>query len=128
MSYQPRPTSHIRGPSLANLQDGPSAPHPTLVARVNEKKVELESLLQLKSLSAELAKQMEDLDAQLRVLSNGTEAVAAVLSNWNNVLRAIHMASQGVSGLAGAQNGGQESAPGSRLPVILVRIPTKKEG
>lgn len=81
-----------------------------LQQRINEKKVELENLKQLRDLSAGLAGQMEQLEEKLGTLSNGTEgmqqsidwcrqcrssslAVAAVLSNWHNVLRAIHMAS-----------------------------------
>lgn len=83
-----------------------------LVARINEKRAELESLKQLRDLSAGLATQMQTLEEKLLTLSDGTEgllrlathlnmntdndfgiAVAAVLSNWHNVLRAINMAS-----------------------------------
>ena len=127
MSYHPRPTSHIRGPSLANLQNGPSVPHPTLVARVNEKKAELTNLLQSRDLSGSLAKQMEELEAQLKVLSNGTEAVAVVLSNWNSVLRAIHMAGQGLADATREPSTGDDAVPAQRLPQTLVRIPTNKE-
>jgi len=64
-----------------------------LQARIDEKKAELESLQQLRDLSAGLAGQMQQLEEKLATLSSGTEAVAAVMGNWNNVLRAIHMAS-----------------------------------
>lgn len=83
-----------------------------LVARINEKKAELENLKQLRDLSGGLAAQMQALEEKLSTLSEGTEgrtplsrwclpksdngyatAVAAVLSNWHNVLRAINMAS-----------------------------------
>jgi DASH complex subunit DAD2 len=64
-----------------------------LQARINEKKMELESLKQLRDLSAGLAGQMQQLEEKLATLSNGTEAVAAVMGNWATVLRAIHMAS-----------------------------------
>ena len=86
-----------------------SGQSPALVARINEKKAELENLKQLRDLSAGLATQMEALEDKLSTLSDGTEgmtfrteyqdpsnlfiAVAAVLSNWHNVLRAINMAS-----------------------------------
>lgn len=91
MSFAPRPTglpSHIRASSLAG-----SAQSSALQSRINEKKVELENLRQLRDLSAGLAGQMQQLEDKLATLSNGTEAVAAVLGNWHNVLRAIHMAS-----------------------------------
>lgn len=94
MSYAPRHTtlpSHIRPSSgLANSANTQSS---QLQARINEKKLELESLKQLKDLSAGLAGQMQQLEDKLGTLSSGTEAVAAVLGNWNSVLRAIHMAS-----------------------------------
>ncbi len=64
-----------------------------LQARINEKKAELESLKQLRDLSAGLAGQMQQLEDKLATLSNGTQAVAEVLSNWNGVLRAVYMAS-----------------------------------
>lgn len=96
MSYAHRQAtlpSHIRPSSgLAHNPSG-STQSSILQARINEKKVELENLRQLRDLSAGLAGQMQQLEEKLSTLSNGTEAVAAVLSNWNNVLRAIHMAS-----------------------------------
>lgn len=83
-----------------------------LVARINEKKAELENLKQLRDLSGGLAAQMQALQDKLSTLSDGTEgqqicsrsvaeradevlpaAVAAVLSNWHNVMQAINMAS-----------------------------------
>jgi DASH complex subunit DAD2 len=86
-----------------------------LVARVNEKKAELENLKELRDLSAAVASQMEALEQKLTTLSDGTEgararpggfgytyadaeqiAIALVMANWHNVLRAINMAS-GVS-------------------------------
>lgn len=66
---------------------------PALVARVNEKKAELENLKELRDLSAAVASQMEALEQKLGTLSDGTEAIAVVLGNWHNVLRAINMAS-----------------------------------
>jgi len=66
---------------------------PALVARVNEKKAELENLKELRDLSAAVASQMEALEQKLATLSDGTEAIALVLANWHNVLRAINMAS-----------------------------------
>lgn len=83
---------------------------PVLLARINEKRQELENLKELRDLSAGLAGQMTVLEEKLATLSNGTEgtiqygwvdskainkpvAVAMVLGNWHNVLRAISMAS-----------------------------------
>ena len=44
-----------------------------LLARINEKKAELENLKQLRDLSAGLATQMQTLQEKLSTLSNGTE-------------------------------------------------------
>ena len=44
-----------------------------LVARVSEKKAELENLKQLRDLSGGLAAQMQALEEKLSTLSNGTE-------------------------------------------------------
>jgi DASH complex subunit DAD2 len=43
------------------------------MARINEKKQELESLMALRDLSAGLAKQMEELEGKLATLTDGTE-------------------------------------------------------
>ena len=44
-----------------------------LVARINEKKAELENLKQLRDLSGGLAAQMQALEEKLSTLSDGTE-------------------------------------------------------
>jgi DASH complex subunit DAD2 len=114
MSYPTRPlTSHLRQPSMpGNLNSASAGQSPVLLARINEKKAELENLKQLRDLSAGLAGQMQMLEEKLATLSDGTEgmpcnyikfqtritnlesiAVATVLGNWHNVLRAISMAS-----------------------------------
>lgn len=49
---------------------------PALVARVNEKKAELENLKELRDLSAAVASQMEALEQKLATLSDGTEGMA----------------------------------------------------
>lgn len=95
MAYVPRTTgipSHIR-PSSGLANPSSSTQSSILQARIAEKRAELESLKQLRDLSAGLADQMQQLEAKLSTLSNGTQAVAEVLGNWNHVLRAIHMAS-----------------------------------
>lgn len=95
MSYTHRQTtlpSHIR-PSSGLAHPSASTQASQLQTRINEKKLELENLRQLRDLSAGLAGQMQQLEEKLGTLSSGTEAVAAVLSNWHNVLRAINMAS-----------------------------------
>ena len=47
-----------------------------LVARINEKKAELENLKQLRDLSGGLAAQMQALEEKLSTLSEGTEGWA----------------------------------------------------
>jgi DASH complex subunit DAD2 len=94
MSFPSRSLSgHMRQPSAAGSSSGSSGQSPALVARVNEKKAELESLRELRDLSAAVATQMEALEQKLGTLSDGTEAIALVLGNWHNVLQAINMAS-----------------------------------
>lgn len=51
-----------------------SAPQsPALLARIEEKKAELENLKELRDLSAAVATQMEALEEKLSTLSDGTE-------------------------------------------------------
>lgn len=121
MAYPPRATavfpptsstaSSLRQPSISSQNAQHSS---ALAARIAAKKSELENLRQLRDLSGSLAKQMGALEEKLATLRDGTEgthlfqvdgfgeggcllcspiAVACVLSNWDNVLRAISMAS-----------------------------------
>lgn len=62
----------MRQSSLAASAGGQS---PALVARVNEKKAELENLKELRDLSAAVATQMEALEQKLSTLSDGTEGM-----------------------------------------------------
>ncbi|SLM34090.1 dash complex subunit dad2 [Lasallia pustulata] len=128
MSSQNRPlSSNLRHPSLG----GNTGQSPILVARINEKRAELENLKQLRDLSAGLAEQMQTLEEKLATLADGTEAVATVLSNWHNVLRAINMASLHIpkpkasNGTAMEEGDMQQPEPDVPLPQTLVRIPTQ---
>jgi DASH complex subunit DAD2 len=96
MSYHPRSTSGMMRPSSGLGGASTNSQSSVLQARINEKKLELESLKQLRDLSAGLAGQMQQLEDKLATLNGGTEAVAAVMANWNTVLRAIQMASGGL--------------------------------
>ncbi|KAG5916171.1 hypothetical protein E4U42_007785 [Claviceps africana] len=122
MSYATRSlSSQMRAASSASS----SSQSPALVARIEEKKAELQNLKELRDLSAAVANQMEALEQKLTTLSDGTEAIAAVMGNWHNVLRAISMASQKLT--TPAPDSTMEDAPGSNdaLPQTLVRIPTE---
>ncbi|EGS23541.1 uncharacterized protein CTHT_0002350 [Thermochaetoides thermophila DSM 1495] len=115
--FSSRPLStHLRQPSLAP----PQGQSPALLARVNEKKAELENLKELRDLSAAVAAQMEALEQKLSTLSSGTEAIATVLANWHNVLRAISMASAKIP--EPKEETEENTVP---LPQTLVRIPTE---
>lgn len=109
-----------------------SGQSPVLLARINEKRAELENLKQLRDLSAGVAEQMQTLEEKLSMLSNGTEAVAAVLSNWHNVLRAINMASMKIpkpknEGVSDKDSeAASKSDSGVLLPQTLVRIPAEE--
>ncbi|KAL9035329.1 MAG: hypothetical protein Q9180_004919 [Flavoplaca navasiana] len=109
-------------------QPAASGQSPMLLARINEKKAELENLKQLRDLSAGLATQMQTLQEKLSTLSSGTEAVAAVLSNWHTVLQAINMASTKVP-KPKTNEGGEatEIIAENTLPQTLVRIPVERE-
>ncbi|KAL9091679.1 MAG: hypothetical protein Q9165_004755 [Trypethelium subeluteriae] len=117
--------SHLRHPSIPGSQ-ATSGQSPVLLARINEKKIELENLQQLRDLSAGLATQMETLEEKLTTLADGTEAVAAVLSNWHNVLRAIHMASQKIPKPKSNADEQQQTDKEVPLPQTLVRVPTNQ--
>ncbi|KAH7270676.1 DASH complex subunit Dad2-domain-containing protein [Fusarium redolens] len=122
MSYPTRPiSSHMRAPSASASSSGQS---PALLARIEEKKAELENLKELRELSAAVATQMEALEQKLLTLSDGTEAIAAVVGNWHNVLRAINMASSKLAKTAADPTNASEDPTGP-LPQTLVRIPTE---
>ncbi|KAK1761336.1 DASH complex subunit Dad2-domain-containing protein [Echria macrotheca] len=110
-------SGHMRQPSMS-ASAASSGQSPALVARVNEKKAELENLKELRDLSAAVASQMEALEGKLATLSDGTEAIALVLANWHNVLRAINMASAKLP-----KPSPEDTA--NPLPHTLVRIPTE---
>ena len=92
MSYPTRSLAvGVGGTSSASSSSGPQSAH--LLARIREKKAELDNLVQLRELSAAVAAEMEKLEQKLGTLSDGTEAIATVVANWNSVLQAINMAS-----------------------------------
>ncbi|KAK2591084.1 DASH complex subunit dad2 [Conoideocrella luteorostrata] len=123
MSYATRSlSSQMRAPSSSASSSSQS---PALVARIEEKKAELENLKELRDLSAAVANQMETLEQKLTTLSDGTEAIAAVMSNWHNVLRAINMASSKLSKPSGDNATADAPESNVALPQTLVRIPTE---
>lgn len=115
-----RPSSGLGGHASTNSQSS------VLQSRIKEKKLELESLKQLRDLSAGLAGQMQQLEEKLGTLSNGTEAVAAVMANWNTVLRAIHMASAAIPKPRETEAEEPENETKPQLPQTLVRIPIEQ--
>ncbi|KID88615.1 DASH complex subunit Dad2 [Metarhizium guizhouense ARSEF 977] len=110
----------MRAPSSSTSSASPS---PALLARIEEKKAELQSLRELRDFSAAVSNQMEALEQKLTTLSDGTEAVAAVMGNWHNVLRAINMASTKLA--KPSSDTTMEDASNESLPQTLVRIPTE---
>ncbi len=96
MRYAPRPTTVFPASTITSRQtssNSTSSQHSALASRIAAKRSELENLKQLRDLSGALAEQMGALEEKLATLRDGTEAVACVLANWDNVLRAISMAS-----------------------------------
>ncbi|KAL8695284.1 MAG: hypothetical protein Q9218_000183 [Villophora microphyllina] len=119
--------SGLRHPSLG-AQQAQGGQSPMLLARISEKKAELEDLKQLRDLSANLAAQVQSLEEKLSTLSDGTEAVAAVLSNWHTVLQAINMASVKIPKPKSVESGNAtEISSNTSLPQTLVRIPVEQE-
>ncbi|RAL13600.1 DASH complex subunit DAD2, partial [Aspergillus homomorphus CBS 101889] len=100
-----------------------------LAARIASKKAELENLKQLRDMSSALAGQMQSLEAKIGTLRDGTEAVACVLTNWDNVLRAIGMASALMMSLIVNPVSPRPTSKGessnSPLPATLVRVPVE---
>ncbi|OTB04304.1 hypothetical protein M426DRAFT_320893 [Hypoxylon sp. CI-4A] len=118
--------SHIRQSSVSgNLNAQSTGQSPALLARVNEKKAELENLKELRDLSAAVANQMEALEQKLSTLSDGTEAIATVLGNWHNVLQAINMASSKLPNPRNTDDAEKAREDTLPLPQTLVRIPTE---
>lgn len=62
----------MRAPSSASA----ASQSPALLARIEEKKTELQSLRELRDLSAAVANQMEALEQKLTTLSDGTEGMS----------------------------------------------------
>ncbi|OOQ86177.1 DASH complex subunit DAD2 [Penicillium brasilianum] len=123
MAYSSRPTSMLPG---AGLRQPASQPSSALSTRIAAKKAELENLRQLRDLSGTLAMQMQALESKIATLKDGTEAVACVLANWDNVLRAISLASTKASRLHDTGPDEKEDpAREARLPATLVRIPAE---
>lgn len=81
MAYSSRTLpSHLRKSTAGNSYGSSNGRSPALVARINEKKQELEDLKQLRDLSAGLAGQMSVLEEKLATLSDGTEGTHS--SQW----------------------------------------------
>ncbi|KAL9586745.1 MAG: hypothetical protein Q9212_000691 [Teloschistes hypoglaucus] len=99
--------SGLRHPSLGT-QQASSGQSPMLLARINEKKAELEDLKQLRDLSANMAAQMQKLEERLSTLSNGAEVKIPKPKS-----------------LEGGD--ATEISPDTLLPQPLVRIPVEKE-
>ncbi|KAJ5359880.1 hypothetical protein N7517_009071 [Penicillium concentricum] len=122
MAYSSRPTSMLPGGSSMR-PSSQSQQSSALSARIAAKKAELENLRQLRDLSGTLAIQMQALDNKISTLKDGTEAVACVLSNWDNVIRAITLASSKAGGLY--EQSDQNVEKPRNLPSTLVRIPAE---
>ncbi|KAJ5186669.1 hypothetical protein N7449_011433 [Penicillium cf. viridicatum] len=129
MAYSSRPTSMLPGApgsSIRQPSGSQSQQSSALSARIAAKKAELENLRQLRDLSGTLAIQMQALDSKISTLKDGTEAVAYVLSNWDNVIRAITLASSKAGGLYEPESDSKNvEKPRNDLPSTLVRIPAE---
>ena len=75
MAFSTRSLSgHLRqGSTTSNPNAQSTGQSAALLSRINEKKAELESLKELRELSAAVANEMEALEQKLSTLSDGTE-------------------------------------------------------
>ncbi|KAG2002190.1 hypothetical protein GB937_009691, partial [Aspergillus fischeri] len=95
-----------------------------LSSRIVSKKAELENLMRLRDLSGVMAMQMQVLEAKI--------AMACVLANWDNVLRAISMASTKAAVSISTKDQSSSAETGHDLmverclPATLVRIPVEE--
>ncbi|OOG01218.1 hypothetical protein ASPCADRAFT_203094 [Aspergillus carbonarius ITEM 5010] len=139
MAYMSRPTAMFppgasaSSSRLPNQQSSITQQQSSILAtRIASKRAELDNLRQLCDMSEALASQMQALQGKIGTLKDGTEAIAYVLANWDNVLRAISMASTKAAGLEfpteHRSNSTVRKAPDcSPIPATLVRIPVAKQ-
>ena len=80
MSFPSRSLPSARRNPSGSIAPGNAGHSPVLLSRIQEKKMELENLRQLRDMSAELARQMETLETKLSTLSNGTEGILKILA------------------------------------------------
>lgn len=100
MAYPNRLNSGPRHTSFGQ-QAAASGQSPMLLARINEKKAELENLKQLRDLSASLATQMQTLQEKLSTLSSGTEGWSRADHEYDDhLLNTAHSCSCGSLQLA----------------------------
>ncbi|CUM62684.1 uncharacterized protein PRCAT00000238001 [Priceomyces carsonii] len=85
--------------------------------KLQEKRIELEKLMEFRDLSETLALQLEEVEEKLNKMNSGAESVALVLSNWQNVIRSVSLASLGL--MKYTEKDYQDKVP---LPESLVRI------
>lgn len=71
----------MRAPS-SSASSSSQSQSPALLARIEEKKAELQSLRELRDLSSAVANQMEALEQKLTTLSDGTEGMRLHIHNW----------------------------------------------
>ncbi|PWY64711.1 hypothetical protein BO70DRAFT_366934 [Aspergillus heteromorphus CBS 117.55] len=123
-------TSSLRLPNQhSNITQQQSS---LLASRIALKRAELDNLRQLCEMSGTLALQMQALENKIGTLKDGAQAVACVLANWDNVLRAINMASSKAVGL-NTQTGltldpaNKNMHQTSSMPATLVRIPVSQQ-
>lgn len=79
--------NHIRQGSTSSNPNGQSSGQSAaLLARIEEKKAELDNLKELRELSAAAAAQMEALEQKLSTLSDGTEGRLPPPAPWRPVV------------------------------------------
>ncbi|KAK6465083.1 DASH complex subunit Dad2-domain-containing protein [Scheffersomyces coipomensis] len=90
--------------------------------KIAEKKADLEKLQEFRTLTSELATYLEGIGDRLDHMKDGTESVALILANWQNVVKAISLASLGL--LKYSDKDYDTKTP---LPEALVRIKLDKD-
>ncbi|KAI9279224.1 DASH complex subunit Dad2-domain-containing protein [Umbelopsis sp. AD052] len=77
--------------AILAASNAPSSLNSEKMQQIQDKVRELEHLLKIKDMSAQMASYFDELAKSMEGLAGGAQAVSDVLSNWNHVFRTMSM-------------------------------------
>ncbi|RCK55429.1 DASH complex subunit DAD2 [Candida viswanathii] len=91
--------------------------------KIAEKRANLETLREFRSLTSDLVAQLESIGDKLETMNGGTASVALILLNWQSVVLSISLASLALvkNGQDGRDEDGVERGE-EKFPEPLVRV------